>query len=219
MDISKALVVALGGSALALAAPASAATVMDSAGDFLTTFAGRQNGDLDILSIGARLRGPNLILSATLAGDIGTTPDALYVWGIDRGRGTARFVGATPSVGAGVLFDSVLILRPDGTGSFIDLLRNSNNFALPAGSILINGANIKATMRIAAIPSTGFDDANFGYNLWPRVGIPGTAGISDFAPDASVIKATIPEPASWALMVAGFALAGGAVRRTRSLPA
>jgi len=32
------------------------------------------------------------------------------------------------------------------------------------------------------------------------------------------VGASVPEPASWALMIAGFGLAGGALRRRRRAP-
>ncbi len=195
-----------------LAAPAVAA-VSDPAGDFLPTYVGPQGGDLDVLSINVRLQGPSLVLSATHAANIGTTAGAFYVWGIDRGLGTARFVAGSPSVGAGVLFDSVLILRPNGTGNFVDLLNAANNFALAVGAISIDGATIVGTVPIASIPSTGFSVADYGFNLWPRAPGAGNSFISDFAPDASTVKGVVPEPATWALMIAGFGLVGGALRR------
>jgi len=203
---------------LGLSTPALAA-VSDPAGDFLPSFTGPANGDLDVLSINARIRGPNLFLSATHAADIGTTVGAFYVWGIDRGQGTARFVAATPSVGAGVLFDSVLVLRPNGTGAFNDLMNAANSFTFTSGVVTVDGATITGMLPIASIPSTGFSIANYGFNLWPRSPGAGTAFISDFAPDATTIKAPIPEPAAWMLMIAGFGLVGGMVRRTRPSPA
>jgi hypothetical protein len=196
-----------------LASPAIA-SISDPAGDFLPTYVGPQGGDLDVLSIDVRLNGPNLVLSARLAANIGTTAGALYVWGIDRGQGTARFVGGSPSVGAGVLFDSVLVLLPNGTGNFVDLLNGANSFGLAVGAVSIDGPTIVGTVPIASIPSTGFSVANYGFNLWPRVPGAGNAFISDFAPDASTVRAVVPEPAAWALMIVGFGLVGSALRHT-----
>lgn len=207
--------------AAALPIPAGAVTISDPAGDFLPTYTGAVGGDLDVVSIDVRRTFANIILGATMAGPLGTTPGAIFVWGIDRGQGTARFVAGTPSVGAGVLFDSVVVLRPDGTGNFIDLLNAANNFALPTGAVVVDGADLTATVAVNRVPSTGFAVANFGYNLWPRLGsVPGNAGISDFAPDASVITASfVPEPATWTLLLAGFAGAGVMARRRRAVAA
>lgn len=208
---------------LAQAVPQQALAVVvgDSTGDFLPTYTGAQGGDLDVVSIDVTRNGSSIFLQASLAAAVGSTAGALYVWGIDRGQGTARFVAGTPSVGAGVLFDSVVVLRPDGTGAFVDLLNAANNFALAPGAVVIDGASITGTLAISAVPSTGFAVADFGYNLWPRLGsIAGNAGISDFAPDASVVTASfVPEPGSWALLLAGFAGTGIALRRRRVVSA
>jgi hypothetical protein len=196
------------------------AATSDPLGDFLPTYTGTQGGDLDVVSIDVRRSMTDFTLNATLAANIGTTAGALYVWGIDRGQGTARFVGATPSVGAGVLFDSVVVLRPDGTGNFVDLINGANSFALAPGAVTSSGNMISGLVSIAALPSTGFAAADYTFNLWPRLtGIAGTPGISDFAPDASNIGSVVPEPASWALMIAGFGLTGAALRRRRAIVA
>jgi len=51
-------------------------------------------------------------------------------------------------------------------------------------------------------------DANFRYT-------PGFTGIWDFA-GATITAVTVPEPAAWALLIAGFAMVGGALRRRRA---
>jgi len=207
--------------ALSLPQTAMAAVTSDATGDFLATYAGTQNGDLDVVSIDVRRTASLLTLQASMAGAIGTSAGALYVWGIDRGLGTARFAAGSPSVGAGVLFDSVLLLRPNGTGNFVDLLNATNSFALAPGAITISGNDITGTVALFAIPSTGFAMANYGYNLWTRLGtIVGNTGIADFAPDASTVTASfVPEPASWALLLGGFASTGLLLRRRRRLAA
>jgi hypothetical protein len=182
-----------------------AASISDPVGDFLPTYTGPQGADLDVVSSEVTLNGNQLFFSATLAGQVGTTTGASYVFGLNRGQGTARFGAAIPST-ANILFDSVVILRPDGTGQFNDQLNSANNTAL--SGISVSGNQISATFNASLFPSTGFALADYTWNLWPRVSsVTGTAGISDFAPDASNASVAVPEPASMSglLAVAGFA--------------
>jgi hypothetical protein len=94
------------GIALATASAANAQAA-DPAGDFLPTYTGPQNGDLDVLSTGAIYDGTNFRFFATLNGNVGTTSGAFYVWGVDRGAGVAGFGALAP----GVLFDTTVIAR------------------------------------------------------------------------------------------------------------
>ena len=43
--------------------------------------------------------------------------------------------------------------------------------------------------------------------------------LADFAPDHETFTANVPEPATWALMIAGFGLAGTTLRRRRAVAA
>jgi hypothetical protein len=202
-----------------VAAPVAANTLTDPEGDFLATYIGPQNGDLDVLSVTAEYSGTFVRLSSVHAGAIGTTVGAPHVWGVDRGAGTARFVGGSPSVGAGVLFDSVVVLRADGTGQVTTFpaMGSPTTTPLAAGAIMIDGNMISVMVPRALLPSRGFAVADYGYNLWPRAPGMGNAFISDFAPDDSTFKASfVPEPASWALLIAGFGFVGAAMRRRRS---
>ncbi len=56
--------------------------------------------------------GASFVFQSTSAGPIGTTPGALFVWGVNRGAGTARFPDITP----GVLFYAVVIAQADEKG-------------------------------------------------------------------------------------------------------
>ncbi len=217
--MNRQLVTSLGltASALIAATPALAVPAIDPASDFLATYTGPRGLDLDVLSTEAFVNTTNNTLSvtATLGGAVGTTTGGFYVFGFNRGAGTERFVGGTPSVGAGVAFDLVLILRPDGTGQVNDIV-GATSTPLAAGSVLISGNTISsAALPLSLFPSRGLLSTGYSFNLWPRVStVVGNAAISDFAPDASNAGVTVvPSPAAGMLLLSGGAL--GALRRRR----
>jgi hypothetical protein len=202
----------------AAAGPAWAGFITDPAGDFLSTYTGPRNGDLDVVSAGGFYDGQFLLFTATMNGPIGTTPGAAYVWGLDRGQGTARFVGGTPSVGAGVLFDSVVAINPNGTGRFTDLLNGANSFNLATSDIRITGATVEFRLLASRVPTAGFaGPLDYTWNLWPRSGA-GNAAISDFAPDASNASiSAVPVPPAVVLMAVGFPLGLLVARRRKAV--
>lgn len=209
----------LGAIALAsLATPAFATTISDPAGDFLASYTGPQTANLDIISASASIEGSNLLLSATANGPIGGA-GSLYIFGVNRGGGTARLAG----IGGTVLFDAAAILFPDGTGR-IALLSNSGPPAITTlpGIVTVSGATISAQFALNLLPSTGFDVTSYTFGLWSRQRVnPAADGlpseIADFAPNSGSIFASVPEPASWALMILGFGATGAALRR-RPMP-
>jgi hypothetical protein len=191
----------------------ASAQVWDPQGDFLPTYTGPQNPDVDVLRANVRLNATYFEFVGEMAGAIGATPGALYVWGLDRGLGTERFVGGTPSVGQGVRFDSVILMRPDGTG-LVNLLNGQPAVNLPAGSIAISGSTIRARVDRSLLPGNGRDYMQYTWNLWPRVGVGNNAQISDFAPDASN-AAVVPEPSSLSLIALGGLFLGSLCLRRR----
>ena len=199
------------------AANARATTTTDAMNDFLPTFTGPHGADLDVLSTTATLVGTNLVLNATLAGAVGTTPGGLYVWGIDRGMGasTANF----GSLGlSNIIFDSVVIVNPDGTGTVVLLSPSQVATPLAAGAISIAANQFTVTVPLSMLPSTGFTAANYTQNLWPRYGgLTMDSQISDFAPDDHMASISTPEPATLGLL--GLSLGLVAVARRRMLPA
>ena len=157
-----------------IAAPARPTLVADPAGDFVAGYAGPRAGDVDVRSFETVYDGTNFVLTATMDGALGATPGALYVFGFNRGTGTARF-GA---LATGVLFDVAVVARADGTG-------NVGTDALPAGSVVVSGSTLRVTVPAALLPPQGFSPAQYTVNLWPRVGAGNNNQISDFAPDNS----------------------------------
>lgn len=187
--------------AAALAAGgAQAASITDPTGDFMPTFAGSLlSADLDVVDATVTYNPTTNIftLSSTQAGNVGLTSTGAYIWGVNRGAGTASFA----SIGiTGVRFDATVRLNPNGTGSI-------GATALPAGSVTVAGNVISASFSGSLLPSTGFNLIDYTWNLWPRdTAFSGTAAISDFAPNNANFTATVvPEPATALLMLGGVA--------------
>ena len=192
-----------------------AAFITDPVGDFLPSYTGLRGGDLDVLNAEVTLLQSSFRFTTQLNGTVGTTAGAFYVWGVDRGQGTARFF---TSLGlSGVLFDSVVLVRPDGTGQFTDLLTPfaPTTTLLAPGSVTISGDTITAIVPVALITSRGLTPAQYTWNLWPRQTGGGSQPIADFAPDNSNAPVTaVPEPPSLiTLMLGGFTAALGLRRR------
>lgn len=199
---------------------AAATPVSDPVGDFLASYiaSGRPTGpDLDVVSAEV-FYNPNshqFNFSGTMAGAIGTTAaiggeSPLYVWGVDRGQGTERFLAGVPSIGDGVAFDSVVILRPNGTVSINLFGLGGGATNLPAGTALISGNTISAILNESLLPSLGKAFSEYTWNLWPRFGGGNNAQISDFGPNeaagatnAANHPVTVPEPSILALLGIG----------------
>ena len=203
--------------ALALAAgvaasPARAVPINDAQGDFLQSYTGPQNPDLDVRSTGASFVAGRYIFDGSFYGTIGSTAGGVYVFGVDRGQGTTRFA----AIGSAVLFDSVVIVNPSGISSVRDFIGNTVT-ALAPDAVRIDGASLEVTVPGALLPSTGFAPDRYTYDLWPRNGLTNVNQIADFAPDNSNLAIDVPEPASIAILGIGL-LATTALRRRARRP-
>jgi hypothetical protein len=155
----------------------------DPVGDFLPTYAFPHVGDLDIVSAQLILDGTEFVFSATMDDLIGTTPEAFYVWGVDRGAGatTANFADlGLPNIA----FDLVVVIRPADISVVIDLELVT---PLPPDAITIDGKTIVARVPLALLlPGRGLDPEDYTWNLWPRwddgMGL-SDPQISDFCPN------------------------------------
>jgi hypothetical protein len=187
--------------ALALAAilasgSAFAATVTTSTG-FLPTYVGPKNGDVDILSASATIDGADLVLSATANALIGTTPGAVYVWGINTVGASAPAPFAPEGFG-NVLFNNAITVNP----------------ANPAAGVTVSGDTITDIIAISSLKGVVLNPEQFGISLWPVVGN-GFTAFSEFVPGNGTFTAGVPEPATWALMIVGFGSVGGVLRSRR----
>ena len=199
----------------------SAGAASDPVGDFLAIFTGAHNANLDFTSAEARFDGTNFNLKLTLDGAVGAPAGQLYVWGINRGAGTARLNDVSdPDLDPTVKWDSLAVLTADGTLRVVVLPPAGPPAVTPfAGGAVIDGNTVTASVPFSLLTSRGFAPTSYTFQLWsrlranPAVDGPNTE-IADFGPR---IFAGVPEPASWAMMIGGFALAGMAARRRRSL--
>jgi hypothetical protein len=160
----------------------SSEEVGDPVGDFLPTYVGPRGGDLDVSGAQVTFTGTDFLFSATMEAPIGTTPQAFYVWGVDRGAGatTADFASlGLPKI----MFDLVVVVRPGGD-SLVNDLDAGIRTALPAANISIDGNTIMARVPLSMLVSLGLNPEQYMWNLWPRWdGIPfSDPQISDFAP-------------------------------------
>ena len=198
----------------AIPGPATAATVVDSVGDFLPSYTGPHAADLDVTSFSVAYNSISLtfLLSASFAGAIDPTTSGFYVIGANTGLGAAAPFG--PIGAPNVRFDQVILLNKNGTGTI-----GANT--LNPGNIFVAGNTISAVIPLGLLPATvlGFLPQNYGFNIWPRSGPGNATVISDFAPDNATLAslAAVPEPATWALMLFGFLGVGLAVRRNRAV--
>ena len=109
----------------------------------------------------------------------------------------------------GAYGDSLLLQPspPFGSGGYShDQVKTAYNFSFKGPS----------TYKGVGYPGDGFVNLKF------TEGSQGYHGFADITPDGSLHSITysagIPEPAAWALMIAGFGLTGAALRRSRQAP-
>lgn len=205
---------AIASTAMLAGSAAFAVPFVDPVGDFIPSFVGPRNADLDVVTSEMTLEGSQFVFNARLAGPVGLTTGSLYVLGLDRGAGTARF----PVIAPGVLFDEVLAVTGRGVATVRDLIAGTAT-TLPGSATTISGDILTVSFPINLAPSLGLTPSNYTWNLWPRTGAGNDNQISDFAPDNSNVRVTVasvPEPSTVALFSLGAI--GFLLMRRRSSP-
>lgn len=197
MAVTTHRVSALAGALLTASGAAQAALIVDAPGDLLNGFNAATSPDLDVITAEVTYNNADntFTFTSTLAGNVGTTATASYVWGVNRGAGTAGFAGnGLPNV----LWDRLVRLVPGGTSQILGGGLPTIN--IDPAAITISGSTISAVFAASLLPGNGFAPENYTVNLWPRVNAPsGFAGISDFAPNNTNAPVTvIPAPAATA---------------------
>jgi hypothetical protein len=188
---------------------AQAITVIDATGDFLPSFVGAQDADLDVTSFSVTFNNITNVftLSATFAGAINVANVGRYVIGVNTGTAPV-----SPFAGIGqpnVRFTQAVTIQKNATGTV-------GAVALDPGAVTVAGNSFTALVPLALLPTTGLTPVQYGWNLWPRNGGTGVAAISDFAPENSLLAIVpLPEPATWLSMLVGFCAIGGALRSRR----
>jgi hypothetical protein len=166
------------------------AAISDPVGDFLPTYTGVQAPGLDVVAHEVVLieEQGRMIFYGKMAGSIAETQavGGVYLIGVDRGQGTPRFLStpnSPPEIGPNVVWDSLVIIRPNGTGMFRDAVLGVVTPLDPSG-ITINGDEFTVSVPLSQMqPNSTRPPAEWTYNLWPRNGIGNNVQVSDLAPD------------------------------------
>src|SRR5688572_25225808 len=148
------------------------AAYTDPVGDFLPTYTGPQHPGLDVVAHEVVLLEDQarVVFSGRMAGPIAPTQDigGLYLFGLDRGQGTPRFLGGTPQIGPNVLWDSIVVINPRGIGRVNNQVAGVVTLLNPA-DISINGNEFTASVPLSLLlPAATRPPQQWTYNLWPR---------------------------------------------------
>lgn len=210
MNYSKNLLLAACLGSFGLSAQAS---IVDPAGDFMPGYLANSvaaYAALDIISAGVTydtVRDVFQFESISRA-NISTLPTTggSFVWGINRGTGTAGFgtsLGLT-----NVRWDATVTFNTNGSGVY--RLGTSPSTALPSGTVVITGNKIFAEIAGSLLPSTGFNKTDYTWNLWPRdLALSGLNSITDFAPNATNARVdVVPVPGAVWLMGSALGFLG-----------
>jgi hypothetical protein len=164
------------------------ALIIDPAGDVLPSYAGGVLPGMDVVAHEVVLLEDQgrVVFHGKMAGPVADTQSvhALYLFGVDRGSGTPRFLSTPgPVIGPNVVWDSIVRVNPDGTGLFNNV---AGGVITPLGpdDIRIDGDEFTVSVPLSVmLPASARPPEEWTYNLWPRDGIGNNAQVSDLAPD------------------------------------
>lgn len=192
------------------------AAIVDAVGDFLPTYTGPQLPGMDVVAheVAVLEDQGRVIFSARMAGPIAPTQaiGGLYLFGLDRGQGTPRFLGGTPQIGPNVRWDSLVIINPIGIGRVNNQVAGVVTLLNPA-DIHISGNEFTASVPLSLLlPAATRPPQEWTYNLWPRnsTNIGQNTAVSDLAPDDGNSPMQVVAPAR----VAGVAVNDGSAQRS-----
>ena len=141
-----------------------------------------------------------MVFYGKMAGSVAETQDVggVYLIGVDRGQGTPRFLNSPnspPVIGPNVVWDSLVIINPNGTGAFRDAVLGVTTPLDPAG-ITINGDEFTVSVPLSQmLPNSTRPPEEWTYNLWPRNGIGNNVQVADLAPDDGNLPVQVIAPA------------------------
>jgi hypothetical protein len=192
------------------------AAFSDPVGDFLPTYTGPQLPGMDVVAhevVVLEDQG-RVIFSGRMDGPIAPTQaiGGLYLFGLNRGQGTPRFLGGTPPIGPNVLWDCLVIINPNGNGRVNNQVAGVVTLLNPA-DIHINGNEFTASVPLSLLmPAATRPPQEWTYNLWPRnsTNIGQNTAVADLAPDDGNSPVQTVAPAR----VAGVAVNGGSAQRS-----
>jgi hypothetical protein len=192
------------------------AVISDPVGDFLPTYTGAHDPGLDVVSheVVYLEDQARLVFFGHMAGPIAPTQTVggLYLFGVDRGQGTPRFLGRTPAIGPNVLWDSIVRVNPDGTGLFNNIVAGVITPLNPADISIIGDEFTVSVPLSLMMPSATRPPQEWTYNLWPRNGVAvgQPVQVSDLAPDDGNVPFQTIAPAR----VASVAVNDGSEQRS-----
>lgn len=216
---------------LAVAAPASAAVTMNNTGSY--TFTGTSGGQAVISFDGyggtspAVIPGLSSILTLTFQSLVGTLATFAYTL-----QNTSSVSGATVT-SLGFNTNPDIIASGSGSSGAFNILDTNNNFPVGFGNVEVcttSGANSNGNACTGGNPgdgigqgTTGMGTLTLNFSSAPTNGITLDNFVDRYqAFDVGGVQSAIgrptgavPEPATWAMMLVGFGLLGGVMRRRK----
>ena len=209
----------------ALATPAAAAQIFSTGYDTPNGDGQAHSGSFnywDLNYTGARTTNVD---GAALTGGLGDLTDGIvasdFWFNVENAAGTGPYVGWRGDFGVS---NPLITFHFDGN-PLIDLISIHLDNSLTGGvgtptQILVDGVSQTFVGPAAGtIGTVTLDNLNLGGGVHTIQFIQDPVFIWTFVSEISFFGEAIPEPSTWALMIAGFGLAGGMLRRRRLVSA